>query len=98
MPSARARVLHRLAEANVEMVVKAKAEEITDKGVKATKDSSVQIFKGDTVVLAVGLKPNTELAKELAEKVGNLNLIGDCAQIGKIVDAICDGARVGREI
>jgi pyruvate/2-oxoglutarate dehydrogenase complex dihydrolipoamide dehydrogenase (E3) component len=80
------------------MVPKTKAQEITRKGVRTTRNNSTQVFEADTVVLAVGFTPNTELARKLAGKVVALHSIGDCVEPRKIVDAIGDGARVGREI
>jgi len=91
-------VLYRLQRAGVEMVTKTKADEITEKGVRVAQNSSVQVFEADTVVLAMGFIPNVKLAKELEGKVAALHPVGDCVEPRKIVDAIGDGARVGREI
>jgi len=49
-------------------------------------------------VLATGAIQNTELATELEGQDIDLHLIGDCVTPGKIIEAIRDGARVGREI
>jgi 2,4-dienoyl-CoA reductase (NADPH2) len=91
-------VLHRLQNAGIEMATRAKAQEITNRGVRATQNNSTQVFEADTVVLAVGFTPNTGLAQKLAGKVPALYSIGDCVEPRKIVDAIDDGARVGREV
>jgi NADPH-dependent 2,4-dienoyl-CoA reductase/sulfur reductase-like enzyme len=96
--STRQTVLYRLKNAGIEMVTKARAEEITDRGVRATQNNAVRLFEADTVVLAVGFTPNTGLAQKLAGKVSALCSIGDCVEPRKIVDAIGDGARVGREV
>jgi NADPH-dependent 2,4-dienoyl-CoA reductase/sulfur reductase-like enzyme len=98
LPSPKVGILRRLNEIGIKMMVKTKVEEITDEGVKATVDGSLKVFLADTVVFAVGLTPNTIMVRELAEKDNNLKIIGDCARVGKIVDAIHDGARVGQEI
>jgi 2,4-dienoyl-CoA reductase-like NADH-dependent reductase (Old Yellow Enzyme family)/thioredoxin reductase len=91
-------VLHRLQNAGIEMATRTKAQEITNRGVRATQNNSTQVFEADTVVLAVGFTPNTGLAQKLAGKVPALYSIGDCVEPRKIVDAIDDGARVGREV
>jgi NADPH-dependent 2,4-dienoyl-CoA reductase/sulfur reductase-like enzyme len=96
--STRQTVLSRLKNAGIEMVTKARAEEITQTGVRATQNNAARFFEGDTVVLAVGFTPNTELAQKLVGKVPALYSIGDCVEPRKIVDAIGDGARVGREV
>ena len=42
---------------------------------------------GDSVVLAVGMKPNNALAEELQGKVVEVYTVGDCVQAGRIVNA-----------
>jgi 2,4-dienoyl-CoA reductase-like NADH-dependent reductase (Old Yellow Enzyme family)/thioredoxin reductase len=96
--STRQTVLYRLRNAGIEMVTKARAEEITERGVRATQNNAIRFFEADTVVLAVGFTPNTGLAQKLAGKVSAMYSIGDCVEPRKIVDAIGDGARVGREV
>ena len=91
-------VLHRLQNAGIEMATSTRAQEITDRGVRATRNNSTQVFEADTVVLAAGFAPNTGLAEKLAGKFPTLYSIGDCVEPRKIVDAIDDGARVGREV
>lgn len=95
---ARAPLLLRLTDAGVGIAVKAKVEGITDKGVKATREGESVFFEGDSVVLAVGMRPNRELAEKLENKVKAIYVIGDCDKPRKILDAISDGARVGREV
>jgi len=52
----------------------------------------------DTVALAFGLAPNTELAAQLAGAVENLYTIGDCVAPRKIYNAIQEGGFIGRKI
>ncbi len=96
--SSKRAVTYRLKNAGVQMVTGAEAKEITRSGVKAAVNNAVQFFEADTVVIAVGFTSNTELAQKLQGKVKALYSIGDCVEPRKIVDAISDGARVGREI
>lgn len=88
----------RLEQAGVRVEVRAKVKEITPRGVKAQRDGETAIFAGDTVVIAVGMKPQNQLAKELEGKVPQLYCVGDCLEPKKIVGATADGARVGRDI
>jgi len=81
------------------MLTGVRYEEITDKGlVIRDKEGQRQNVEADTVVLATGAIPNTELAADLKRQNAAVHLIGDCVTPGKITDAIRDGARVGREI
>jgi len=91
-------VLRRLREAGIKLESKAKAVEITAKGVAVSRDGGSEVFEADTVVLSVGLVPNRELAQKLEGKVKSLRLVGDCDEPHKIAEAIESGLRVGREI
>jgi 2,4-dienoyl-CoA reductase-like NADH-dependent reductase (Old Yellow Enzyme family)/thioredoxin reductase len=98
-PRARDNLLARLARNGVTMLTSVRYEEITDRGLVITdKEGKRQNIEADTVVLATGAIQNTELATQLEGQDITLHLIGDCVTPGKIIDAIRDGARVGREI
>jgi len=98
-PRARDNLLARLTRNGVTMLTSVRYEEITDRGLVITdKEGQRQNIEADTVVLATGAIQNTELATQLEGQDITLHLIGDCVTPGKIIDAIRDGARVGREI
>jgi pyruvate/2-oxoglutarate dehydrogenase complex dihydrolipoamide dehydrogenase (E3) component len=97
-PITRSRILQRLGKAGVRIKNQAEVMEITKKGVKVALERKPSFFEADTVVLACGMELNFQLAKDLNGKVSELHTIGDCVKPGKIVSAIGDGARVGREI
>ena len=52
----------------------------------------------DTVVLAVGLKPEVHLAKALEGEVSEVYSIGDCWESRKILDAIWSAFHTARTI
>jgi 2,4-dienoyl-CoA reductase (NADPH2) len=87
-----------LKKAGIRMETKAKAVEITNKGVRVSRDGVSEFFSGDTVVLAVGLRANKELAEELRGKAAALYLVGDCVEPRRIGEAIEEGFCIGREI
>jgi 2,4-dienoyl-CoA reductase (NADPH2) len=88
-------LLRRLRESGIRMETNIEVEEITDQGVKGVRDDKSESFVGDTVVLALGMKANKELAEELKGKVGELYFIGDCAEPRKITEAIGEGFETG---
>ena len=90
--------MQRLRSLGVKMERNAKVEEITDKGVRVSRDGGSDFFEADSVVLAVGMEPNRQLTRELEGKVKALHVIGDSAEPGKITEAIESGLRVAREI
>jgi NADPH-dependent 2,4-dienoyl-CoA reductase/sulfur reductase-like enzyme len=91
-------IMGRLREAGIRMLANTKAARITEKGVEATRDGATELFEGDTVVLATGMKAKNELAKNLEHKVGVLYSIGDCAEPQRIVEAIENGFRIAAQI
>jgi 2-enoate reductase len=63
---------------------------ITETGV----DSAHQHFDADTIVLAVGMKPNNEIPLEsLADKIPEVHIIGDCVAPRHVMSAIWEGYR-----
>jgi 2,4-dienoyl-CoA reductase (NADPH2) len=88
-------MMDRLEQAQVKMEVNMKVEEITDKGVKATRDGKAEFYPSDSVVIAVGMKAEDALMNELEGKVAELYKVGNCARPGKIVDVIYDGFQAG---
>ncbi len=65
-------------------------------GVDIAKGGMMLHLQADTIVLAVGTVPNTEL-KEALEKEGmKYHEIGDCKKIGDALESISDGAEIGR--
>ena len=49
-----------------------------------------------SVVLALGLKPNQELADALGDTVPETHVIGDCVEPRKVMDAVWEGFRRAR--
>ena len=88
----------RLRGLGIRMERNAKVEEITESGVKASRDGNSEFFRGDSVVLAVGMKSNNQLAQELQGRVTRLHVIGDSAEPGKIKEAIESGFQVALTI
>lgn len=91
-------VMQRLRNAGINMETRAKVEEITDQGVVVGRGDSREFFSADSVVLAVGLLPQDELASRLKGMVTECYTIGDCNQAQRIIQAIDDGYRISREI
>lgn len=88
---ARVLLLLSLQDKGVQVLTKTKAEEVTDFGVIVIRKRERQTIKADTIVLAVGAEPNTELAEKLKNKVPELYCIGDCFEPRRILDAIHEG-------
>jgi len=88
----------RLKKLGVAMITNAKVEEITEDGVVYEKDGVKQTAEADSVVLAVGSKPNISLMKALEGKVAEIYAIGNAKEPGNVLEAIHEGSRLAREI
>jgi 2,4-dienoyl-CoA reductase (NADPH2) len=81
----------------VAMLPGVRYEEINDQGlVITTREGKKQTLEADTIVTALPLLPNTKLVKELEGLALEVHAIGDCKAPHLIVDAVADGARIGR--
>ena len=90
--------LARLRQAGIRMDTNTKVEEITNKGVRVSRDGVSDFLEGDTAVLAVGFTANKELAQELEGRVAALYSVGDCVEARMIREAIEEGFCIGMEI
>ena len=84
--------LYEVRENGVNVVMKLEPEHPERKG------DELIFIPADTVVLAVGMKPDRSLIKDLEEKIPKVYTVGDCVEPLKIIDAIHEGARIGMEI
>ncbi len=89
-----------LRKAGVKLETLSKVTEITDKGVKISREGSSEFLEVDTVLSAMGngVEANTKLVQELEEKAPVLYPIGDCADPSKIKEAIASGFNIGSKI
>jgi len=95
----RSALLQILRERNVETLTGWKLEKIEEGGVLLSDGNRNQKeIPTDSVILALGLTPNQELAKPLRENFPEVQVIGDCLEPRKIYQAIHEGAFAGRTI
>ncbi len=105
LPDAKYFLMERLQKAGVPILLSTKVEAIGDHSVIVTRQEpgvnlqwKTALDGVDTVVLAVGARSNKDLAEGLNGTGAEVHLIGDCVQPGFAIDAIYQGAKVGREI
>ena len=73
-------------------VVNTRCTEITEEGVKAVDADGKEIMlPADRIILAAGMKSNTELAHSFYGIVPETYIIGDCNRVGKVKEATQDG-------
>lgn len=90
--------MKQLRDAGTRLETGASVVEITDKGVKISRDDSTEFIEADTVVIARGLVPNTELAGKLSGKGPDIYTVGDFVEPGRLLEATKSGFLIGQQI
>jgi pyruvate/2-oxoglutarate dehydrogenase complex dihydrolipoamide dehydrogenase (E3) component len=105
LPDSKLFLLERLEEAGVVLLCSATVMEIEERKVVLAKRQPGQELQWtatlenvDNVILAAGAKADRRLAEELQGVDAELYEVGDCTQPGFAIDAIYQGAKIGREI
>jgi 2,4-dienoyl-CoA reductase-like NADH-dependent reductase (Old Yellow Enzyme family)/thioredoxin reductase len=93
-------LMQRLHKGGVEILTSTRVEEITGHGIiaiyKNEQRKNVGIY--DTIVLALGAESLDEIPKQIEGEIPRVYVIGDALQPRKAIDAIAEGAEIGREI
>jgi len=84
--------------AGISLIAEAKAIAFEPDAVLFEKAGQVQRIPADTIVTAVGARPNDGLAEELKGRVAELHVIGDATQPRKLVDAMREGFLVASSL
>jgi 2,4-dienoyl-CoA reductase-like NADH-dependent reductase (Old Yellow Enzyme family)/thioredoxin reductase len=90
-PLPRAMLLNRLREYEVEIHVHTKVRALTPTGALVQKNGEETLIPLETVVLAVGARPDRELADGLAGSGLDLHIVGDAVEPRGIGEAIWEG-------
>jgi 2,4-dienoyl-CoA reductase-like NADH-dependent reductase (Old Yellow Enzyme family)/thioredoxin reductase len=81
--------LMRELEKSVRLETRVKCTRVTEGGVFAVNEKGEERFyEADTILLAVGLKPRTEMVESLRNCVPDFCAIGDCLQPATVMEAI----------
>jgi 2,4-dienoyl-CoA reductase-like NADH-dependent reductase (Old Yellow Enzyme family)/thioredoxin reductase len=88
-----------LPKYGVQGVTGMRIEEIADREiVMSDRRGKKEKMKADTVVIALGYRPNMSLYESLKSENVELYAVGDCEKARCVADAVYDGAYVGRRI
>jgi NADH dehydrogenase FAD-containing subunit len=92
-------LLFSLEDLSVKILTKAIAKEITEKGVIIDHRGKRRFVQADIVVLALGAQPNKEELSERLEELGiQYSIVGDCAKVRRLPDAVEDGFKAALEL
>nr|MDO8133315.1 FAD-dependent oxidoreductase [Candidatus Njordarchaeum guaymaensis] len=87
-----------LKDCGVNVLTSAKLMNITRNGVIVKRDGAEEALKADSVVLALGARPNSSLYNAAKDKFGEVYAIGDCVKPRKALEAIHEGFDVALRI
>ncbi len=95
----RVALLHLLKERGVSTLLNLRLERIEDGRVLLSDGNrNRKEVETDSVILALGLKPNQDLLEPLRKNFPEVQVIGDCLEPRKIYQAVHEGAFAGRTI
>lgn len=99
MPIWRAKLLESLREKGVKLLTEITIQAMSSGGITfVKKGGETQTIDADTIVIAVGSKPNTELFNALEGKVKDIRTAGDCIKPRRIGEAIDEGYLAGMAV
>ena len=92
-------ILSRLRDKEVKIITSATVKEFLEDGVVIVKDGQEEAIRGaDSIILAVGTRSVDVLSGQVKDKVAEVYVIGDAKEPRKALEAIAEGAEVGRNI
>lgn len=95
----RAVLVTRILDKGVHVLTEAKLTGVTEDTISYEKDGEEHVIEGaDTLVLALGYRPNTALADALTEAGFACHVLGDSKQCGNLGDAIEAGYKAACEL
>lgn len=91
-------LVKRLRDSGVGMLTKSKLVGIEDGKAIVESDGKRQAIAADSIILAVGMRPDTSLYEALKGRCKDLHMVGDCVTCKMINEAIHSGWEVGRTV
>lgn len=92
-------LVERLTSGKVDVITSAQVKEILEDGLVFVRDGKEETVRGtDNIVLATGVKSVNELSAAIKDKAAEVYVIGDAKEPSKALEAIAEGAAIGRQI
>lgn len=90
-------LLNLINERGIKIYTNTKPNRIIDDGLEVILPDCKEFgIKADIIAVAINQKSDRELLRNMALKVEEFHIIGDCDCVGRIRDAVSEGERVGR--
>jgi 2,4-dienoyl-CoA reductase-like NADH-dependent reductase (Old Yellow Enzyme family)/thioredoxin reductase len=86
-----------LEQADIEIHTSSQVQEIKQSAIQvANKDGKRAELPADSVILAVGLRPEKRVVKQMMDACTTSHSIGDCVNPARILEAVAEADRLGR--
>ncbi len=85
-----------LADKGVKYFTSNEVVQIDDKTVEVRGPEGGRTLRADSVVIAVGFRPNEDLRETLRLGCAEVHIVGDCGKLGRIREAVVQGDLAGR--
>jgi len=98
-PQSRDLLMQRLREKGVRILTSTKVLEFLDDGIVVERDGHQETIRGvDRIVLSMGVQSVDPLSAQMQEEVAEVYAIGDAKETRSALEAIAEGAEIGRRI
>ncbi|MBL7119818.1 MAG: FAD-dependent oxidoreductase [Dehalococcoidia bacterium] len=98
-PEGRTLLMERLRQSEAKILTSTTVKEIVEDGVVALRDGEEVAIRGmDLVIVAMGARSVDVLSDKIKDKVAEVYVIGDAKEPRKALEAIAEGAEIGRKI
>lgn len=98
-PQNRDLLMQRLREKGVKILTSARVIEFLQDGIVFERDGRQETLRGvDRIVLSMGVKSVDRLSEQMQEEVAEVYAIGDAKETRSALEAIAEGAELGRRI
>jgi len=88
-------ILQELRRLGVRVITRAKVSAINAQGLLVEQNGREQLIEADTVLLAVGSRPVSELCERIKERLPEVYMVGDAVASRKALDAVRQGHLAG---
>jgi len=88
-------ILQELRRYGVRVVTRGKVNAINAKGVLVEQGGEEKLIEADTVLLAVGSRPESALCEKIKERLPEVYMVGDAVAPRKALDAVRQGYLAG---
>lgn len=98
-PQVRDLLMQRLRDRGVKILTSTRVLEFLEDGVVLERDGQQETIRGvDRIVLSMGVKSADPLSHKMKDKVAEVYAIGDAKETHSALEAIAEGAELGRRI